>query len=745
MSEAGSGSREDLARLAAAAGIVPEYFDVDGKQHVTSVETQRALLAAMGIAVASDADAHAALAALEAREWRRILAPVAVVTANAAALALGLTLPRARTERSTRWTLTTENGRRWSGFVVPAELPELAAHRLDGVDFVRCRLTLPPLSSDLGCGYHRVELEADDAAQPAAMTLIVVPERCYEAPALSQGRAWGPTLQLYALRSRRNWGVGDFTDLQRVIELCAGAGADIVGLNPLHALSSVAPQRASPYSPSSRLFGNALYIDVEAVPEFAQCEAARHAVANADFQTRLQWLRGGELVGYRVSSAAKHGILELLYRDFRERHRGRGDDRERAFDAYLAAGGEALRRYALFEAIAERLHADGIAAAGDWRQWPASLRDVNGSAVAAFAAANAERVEFHAYLQWQFDAQLEAAGARAAALSLGVGLAQDLAVGIDPGGSERWSDPSLYAAGAHIGAPPDTYNAAGQDWGLPPPIPGRLRDAAYAPFVATLRQNMRAAGGLRFDHVMGLLRLYWVPAGATADAGAYVRYPFEDMLGILALESQRNRCMVIGEDLGTVPDEVREGLRRIGVLSSRPLYFQRDAAGAFEPPSAYPRAAAVSVGTHDLPTLKGFWVGADIEARAALSLFASPAQREAQERARTRERAMLLRALQDQGLLPQDVNPERAALGEWFPSIAPAVQRFLARTPAQIQLVAMEDVFEQREQVNLPGTIDEVPNWRRKLARDVEDWPDDPSFRALADALRAERGGARDG
>jgi (1->4)-alpha-D-glucan 1-alpha-D-glucosylmutase len=465
-------------------------------------------------------------------------------------------------------------------------------------------------------------------------------------------------------------------------------------------------------------------------------------VANADFQTRLRWLRGGELVGYRVSFGAKRSILELLYRDFRERHRGRSDERDRLFEAYLAAGGEALRRNALFEAIAERLHADGAAAAGDWRQWPAALRDVDGPGVAAFAAANLERVEFHAYLQWQFDAQLEAAGARAAARGLGIGLAQDLAVGVDPGGAERWSDRGLYAAGAHTGAPPDAYNTAGQDWGLPPPIPQRLHDAAYAPFVATLRRNMRAAGALRIDHVMGLLRLYWVPAGSTADAGAYVRYPFEDLLGILALESQRNRCMVIGEDLGTVPDEVRAGLRRTAILSSRPLYFQRGAAGEFVPPSAYPRAAAVSVGTHDLPTLRGFWVGADIEARAALSLFASPAEREAQERARTRERAMLLRALQDQGLLPQDVDPERATLGEWFPSIAPAVQRFLARTPAQIQLVAMEDVFGQREQVNLPGTVDELPNWRRKLARDVEDWPDDPSFRALADALRAERGGA---
>jgi (1->4)-alpha-D-glucan 1-alpha-D-glucosylmutase len=507
----------------------------------------------------------------------------------------------------------------------------------------------------------------------------------------------------------------------------------------LHALSSVAPQHASPYNPSTRLFGNPIYIDVEAVPEFAHCEAARRAVANAGFQAKLRWLREGELVGYRVSFAAKREIMELLYRCFRESHRGREDARERAFEAYLASGGEALRRHALFEAIAGKLHDDGIAAAGDWRGWPAELRDVNGAAVAAFAAAHVERVEFHAYLQWQFDTQLDAAGEASAALGLGVGLLQDLAVGINPGGSESWSDPSLYAAGASVGAPPDPYNAAGQNWGLPPQIPERSRDAAYAPFIATLRRNMRAAGALRIDHVMGLLRLYWVPAGAQADAGAYVRYPFDDLLGILALESQRNRCMVIGEDLGTVPDEVRAGLQRVGVLSSRPLYFAHEADGEFIAPAAYLRDAVVSVGTHDLATLKGFWVGADLDARETLSPFPQPEHRYAQNVERTGQRRRLVHALQREALLPPGIDPYHAARGEWSPEIGLALQRYLARSPAKILLVAMEDVFGQLEQVNLPGTVDELPNWRRKLVRDLEDWAQDPAVRALIDALRAER------
>jgi (1->4)-alpha-D-glucan 1-alpha-D-glucosylmutase len=444
-------------------------------------------------------------------------------------------------------------------------------------------------------------------------------------------------------------------------------------------------------------------------------------------------------VGYRVTAAAKREVLELLYRHFQDKHRGRDDDSDRAFTEYLARGGEALRRHALFEALAQMLHDGGVAAAGDWRQWPASLRDVNGSAVAAFAAANAERVEFHAWVQWQFDTQLEAAAVHSSALGLRVGIASDLAVGIDPGGSESWSDPSLYVTAANVGAPPDAYNPAGQNWGLPPMIPERLRDAAYAPFIATLRRNMRAAGALRIDHVMGLLRLYWIPAGAGAEEGAYVRYPFNDLLAILALESERNRCMVIGEDLGTVPDEARAGLRRVGTLSSRPLYFQNEPDGEFTRPTDFPRDAVTSIGTHDLATLKGFWVGADLDAREALSPLPAPENRYAQNVERTGQRRRLIHALQREGLLPQGVDPYHAGRGDWSPELGLALQRYLARSSSKVLLIAMEDVFAQREQVNLPGTVDERPNWRRKLARNLEDWADDPAVRELIAVVRAER------
>jgi len=630
MNDVSTTAHNSLSRLAAATGILPAYFDVHGSEHHTAPATQRALLAAMRISVQTDADVESALAALDSGEWKRLLPPVRVQSVTDARWPIEATLPKALASHALRWTLTSERGESFAGGVAPSELTPVDEHAVEGVDYVRARFDLPPNATAVGFGYHRLELEAGD--QTAAMSLVIAPPRCYEPEVFaSNGRVWGPAVQLYSVRSRHNWGIGDFTDLAHIVEFAGNSGADVVALNPLHALSSVAPQHASPYNPSSRLFGNPLYIDVEAVPEFEDCPPARRIISSGDTQNKLRWMREGELVGYRITSAGKRYVLELLYQHFRKAHRGSGDKRDREFDAYLASGGEALRKHALFEAISWKLYGDGVAGAGDWRQWRAGLGDVNSREVAAFAEANKERVEFHAWLQWQFDMQLDLVAERAKASGLRIGIAGDLAIGINPGGSECWSDPSLYATAAAVGAPPDLYNTAGQNWGLPPLIPSRLREAAYEPFIATLRRNMRASGALRIDHVMGLLRLYWVPAGASADAGAYVRYPFDDLLGILALESQRNGCVVIGEDLGTVPDEARAGLARIGSLSSRPLYFEHDANGEFRPPSAYPRDAVVSVGTHDLATLKGFWVGADIDARESLYAVPQPEHRYAQE------------------------------------------------------------------------------------------------------------------
>jgi (1->4)-alpha-D-glucan 1-alpha-D-glucosylmutase len=703
-----------------------------GVQHVTSAETKRALLATMGIDASSDSGALRALAAQQERERARALPPVAVFAVDEPALAVPVTLPAELAERPLAWTVIAESGETMRGTFVPTRSP---ASNLQSTDdaFVRYRLDLTAAGVALQAGYHRLELEIAGGAS-FATTLIVAPARSYRPVGLSgERKVWGLAVQLYALRSRRNWGNGDFGDLNALIDFAASAGADVLALNPLHALHPTDPARASPYRPSSRLFGNPLYLDIEAIPEFAACEEARRTVSEPAFQARLHELRDRELIDFVGLAAAKRPVLEALYRCFRARHRGSDDARDAAFSAFLATGGEALHGHALFDAIAEQLHAEGIVRAADWRLWPVPLRDVEGAAVARFAEQHAERVEFHAWLQWQFQQQHDAAAARGAARGLGVGLLADLAVGIDPGGSEAWSDPQLYGIGASVGAPPDIYNVQGQNWGLPPLIPARLRESAYAPLIATLRRNMRGAGALRVDHVMGLMRLYWIPDGAPAVSGAYVTYPFEDLLRVLALESQRNRCLVVGEDLGTVPDEVRAGMRRTGILSLRPMYFETDPDGRIPSPEGYMQDAVVSVGIHDLPTLRGFWQGADLETRRAIGQFSSPGVMDELRAGREREKTRLLRALRGEGLIGENDG------AVWSPELALAAHRFLARTPSKILLVAMEDVFGQIEQVNLPGTVDEHPNWRRKLERPLEDWPKDPVVRILTSALAEER------
>jgi len=741
-----------IRRLAAACGIEAGYVDYTGAHRETGDATREKLLAALGLPVdgASDSDLEALAEVQETRDWRRPLPPVcalrAAVESGAEDCAIELSLPAAQARADWRWSVQLENGERLAGDFRPEALPLLAQRRIDGTDFQRRRLALPPLA----CGYHRLDLEsgAEDAEKKgAASRLIVAPARCYCPEALhGDARTWGPTLQLYSLRSRRNWGIGDFGDLAAVVDLAARAGAGMVGVNPLHALFPEQAERCSPYSPSSRLFLNVLYIDVEAVADFQASAAARALVATAAFQARLQRLRAADLVDYAEVAAVKQEALHLAFAHFRDHHlareTGHESARARAFHRFCAAGGEALRQHAVFDALQARFFAADGAVWG-WPAWPADFRSPDAAAVRAYAAAHGDEIDFYRYLQWLADEQLAAAARRnEAENSLNIGLYQDLALGIDPGGAEAWGGQGCYAQGAHLGAPPDDFSLGGQDWGLLPLIPQRLREAAYAPFIATLRAAMRHAGALRIDHVMSLQHVFWIPAGEPAAAGAYLSYPFAEMLGVLALESQRQRCLVIGEDLGTVPEGFRPALAARGVLSYRPLFFERSGEGGFQPPAAYPRQAMAVVGTHDMPTLCGFWLGGDIEARAGLGLFPSPALLEAAVVARAEDRVRLLLVLQREGVLPAGIGVQAVDVPAMTAELARAVHAYLARSPAMIVGVQVEDVFGVLEQANLPGTMAPYPNWRRRLPLTLEAWADDPRWQALADVLHRERGDA---
>lgn len=546
--------------------------------------------------------------------------------------------------------------------------------------------------------------------------------RAWLPPALERrGRRWGIAVQLYGLRSARNWGIGDFTDLAALLRGAAALGAAAVGINPLHALFPGRPEHASPYSPSSRHFVNPLYLDVEAIRDFADCEEARSHVAGHGFQARRRAARGAPTVDYAAVAALKWPVFRMLHRAFRKRCLASGEHpRAKAFRIFQGEQGLALRRFAMFQALAETQRSD------DWRTWPAPFRDPDSKAAAAFAKDHTEAVEFHEYLQWQTALQLENVDAAARDGGMSLGLYADLAVGADPSGAEAWSMQRAFVRGASLGAPPDPLNLSGQDWGLPPPDPAALagRDGAlYAELLAT---NMRRTGALRIDHILGLMRLYWIPEGAPPDRGAYVRYPWRALLDVVALESRRHRCLVVGEDLGTVPAGLRSAMHRAGILSCRLLCFEeRD--GRFPAPADHPARALVAFGTHDLPPLPMWWRSEDIALRERLGLWPNRQRRDQEIEQRKQARRALVEALRDENLLPNRGVPKAAPVE--------AVHAYLARTPCKLLMVSFEDVLDQHMQVNVPGTTDEHPNWRARLPCPVDEALSDPRMRRIATML----------
>ena len=713
-----------LERLTELAGIETEYWDIWGNHHKLGDASQRSILAALGLPAGDGEQIAASTDRLLASTWRRWLPPVLVAYENEAA-ELPLTLPADRAEWPVVLRLTTEDGQDRELLFRPADAPVIERRGVEGKEVRRYHV---PLGSDLPCGYHTAYAEA---RPEDAVRLIVAPRRCWLPPELDAGgRTWGISAQLYSLRRPGNWGIGDFTDLRELVDVAADLGATVIGLNPLHALFLTRPEEASPYSPSSRLFLNPLYIDVEAIEEFAACGEAQEALRA--HESELRSCRSEGSVAYRRVKPVKLAVLEKVYGCFA---RSAPAARRADFEQFRAEHGEALRRHALFEALCE--DHDGK----PWQQWPEPLRRPGNPAVSEFGRRRAARVEFFEFLQWQADRQLAAAQARALERGLSVGIYRDLAVGADRSGADAWSDQEVIVQEAKVGCPPDPFNMLGQDWGIPPLHPLAMRAQQYAPFIAMLRANMRHAGGLRIDHVMGLMHLFWIPMDGTPADGAYVKYPFDELLAIVALESQRHRCLVVGEDLGTVPEGFREKMAAVKVLSYRVLYFEKDA-DRFRRPDEYPDLALACVTTHDLATLEGFWTSADIDLKQRLALYPSDDAERGERGARLHDRWLLMQALGGQGLLPNEIDPNNIDGYAMTPQLIAALHAYLARSKASILLVQIDDLMREREQINLPGTVFERPNWRRRLSMGVDELATAPVVQALRPAL-TERSVAR--
>jgi 4-alpha-glucanotransferase len=546
---------------------------------------------------------------------------------------------------------------------------------------------------------------------------------------------WGIAVQLYTVRSRDNWGIGDFGDLKSLIRWLAPRGAGFIGLNPLHALAPADPSRSSPYSASSRHFLNILYIAIPLVLEFSECPQARAAVDEPQFLERLHGLRSASLVDYRGVADAKFEILELLFHYFRDQHMIPATDRGQRFRAFVAGGGALLQAHARFDALDQHFRAT-LGTASGWLSWPEEYRDVNGLAACGFAAAHPLQVEFYLYLQWLADDQLMSAQALARELGMPIGLYGDYAVGSNPSGSETWVDQTSYRMGAEIGAPPDPLALRGQGWGIPPQDPFVMERQRLQGFVQLIRNNMRYYGALRLDHVMSLCRLWWVPAGESPTEGAYVHYPLEQLLTVLALESARAACLVVGEDLGVVPDEMRRAMPEFGLYHYKVLLFEKDA-GRFRRPDEFVPRALGTVTTHDMPTLRSYWEARDIELRCRLNLYPSMDIQNDVMRERDQDRTALLVALREGGLQPEaPATPSEPFTAE----LANALHVYLARSRSLLVALQIEDLLGMVDPVNVPGTDREYPNWQRKLTADIEDMMTRRDFdESFAEVDRARR------
>ncbi len=654
-------SDQDLRRLAEAAGVALSYRDVFGVEHAIGVPTLRRVLAALDL----PAEGGAAMA----EGARQLAMPPTIPPLLTGDVGVPLSVPH----RAGRYQITLEDGGVLEGLAEPAPKGAL----------------LPAITQP---GYHRLVLDG------VQTTLAIAPAECFTVAEAVPGRhlPWGLAVQLYGLRRAGDGGIGDTEALARFARAAAAQGADAIAISPVHAQFSADPDRFSPYSPSSRIAFNVLHAPVAPFPGSEALEAA----SLVDWPTASR----ARLAAFRRAFDAAPGTPEFA-----------------AFEAFRAQSGAALECHARFEALhAVRFHTHGQ---WNWRDWPAELHAPFGPAVTAFAQEHAQDVAFHAFLQFLVERGLAAAQAAARDAGMGIGLIADLAVGTDGGGSHAWSRQAEMLLGLSIGAPPDLLSPQGQNWGLAAFSPLGLIQNGFGAFIEMLRAALRHAGGVRIDHVMGLARLWVVPDGASAAEGAYIHFPIDDLLRLVALESRRHGAIVVGEDLGTLPEGFQERLITRRLLGMRVLWFERSAE-QFTAPSTWSRNAAALTSTHDLATTAGWWRGHDLDTRNRLNLIGDANAVWFEYENRAADRGRLWQAMVESGA----ANGPAPAPDTTGPFVDAAIAH-VATAGCELALLPIEDVLGLVEQPNVPGTRDEHPNWRRRLPMPVDsvfDAPDIP-------------------
>ena len=687
-----------LEKLLYLKGIAAEYHTYSGDLIAIPWEDRLQLLCEMGDDPTDQSAIEAAIYKLDAKPWLAWLQSQHIISRGATEF-VDIRINPAHYDERFQWTITTEAGEVIKGEFIPAQLEEVGDYYIENIRYSARRLYL----ADLPLGYHNMSLSDNHKIQQTL--LIVAPDACYKGEPENQ-KIWGINCQLYTLRSERNWGIGDFTDLAELIGMCAAVGMDLISLNPLHAPYTAEMDIASPYSPSDRRFLNPLYIDPTAVIEFSASKAL-HYNYRQQLQQKLSSLRNLDLVDYEAVARVKYCAYEQMFQYFLENHLKSTSQRAIDFNQFIAQHGETLSAFAQFESQNFGLQ---IQSATDPR--------------------------FHQYLQWLAHQQLAHCQQLAKNVGMRIGLMKDLAVGAVKKGAEINSNPGLFCQNATIGAPPDPLAEQGQNWDLPALDPIALKDSNYRHFISLLQANMSSCGGLRVDHVLGLLRLWW--CHPNNQSGAYVYYPMDDLLAILCLESQRNECLVVGEDMGVVPDEVRGAMKLKSIYSNKVFYFEKSHDRVFKQPQSHQRDALFMVSNHDVPTLAGWWDGADLLIRKQIGLQNDRQDLESELENRRQDKHELLNWLQSLQLLPcswSDYPLEKA----FDFKLCSAILIASAQSRSRMMLISLDDLQLLQKPVNIPGTHRQYPNWQRKQKLTTKALFDDLSVQTLFSSVNQQR------
>ena len=680
---------ETLNQLMYWRGIASDYFNYKGEKVSVPLDNRKGLIRAMGVNP-DDQDAVATqVYALDILPWT-IWTPSFQVVEQHKQCFFYCNFSPSDLDQSIVYKITLENGKNINGEFVPSNQPEVGDYVHQGTRFSKRVI----MCGALPLGYHSLTLSHED--RKCVGEIAVVPEKGFLPETFDDSKKpWGFIVQLYTLTSDRNWGIGDLTDLKNLVQKAANMGAGIIGLNPLHALCTPVENNYSPYSPSDRRFIEPLYIDPECVPEF------NYLTSSA--ATEIALLRAELNVNYKAVYKIKYETFRLMFNEFKEHELKGNTQRAQDFLSFIESEGAPLNEYCLYQVLRD----EGM--------YKYSLSNL------ALTNSQQDALDFYSYLQWLAQEQLSGCQALAKEIGMSIGLMRDLAVGADGGGAEVTSNGDLFCKAAAIGAPPDPMAEKGQNWGLPPIDPAKLRQTGFKHFINLLRTNMSHCGALRIDHAMGLMRLWWCPPGHTADFGAYVNYPFPEMLGLLKLESVRNKCMVVGEDMGVVPNEFREAIMAGAVFTNKLFYFEREADGAFKRPENYMPRSLAMLTNHDVPTLASWWGATDIELRNILHQLDDTVPLEVVVAERVNDKYRLLDWLASNGF--EWVNEDRDSLVS-LPLSMPLLAAIVdcgAKMASQIYVLQLDDLALIDEPVNVPGTSTEYRNWQRKIGISVND------------------------